>query len=275
LKPMTDLNDLCREVYARFGLSYYLAECLHSQLCVTYATIGFRSPEDATQPRIEEKLKWASRQMMGPLIEAVRSHVPPTCAESLVEALTWRNKLAHGFWFDRAHLMFNEQGLQQVLEELRQASAVFEATDEQLTTFYHETRNRLGISDEAVALAQERLLAGQTEPPLPTKRFPRKEERLLRAWRYTVGERRATVFEAEDGLLLQLCESGLGWSSHEKPGLDWSTDEKLQAYLPATVRTKPAAPEPWKYELQLKGAVLEVSKPADSDTVQFRVRRRK
>lgn len=272
---MTDLNDLCREVYARFGLSYYLAECLHSQLCVTYATIGFRSPADVTRPRIEEKLKWAFRQMMGPLIEAVRSHLPPTCAASLAEALTWRNKLAHGFWFDRAHLMFKEEGLQQILEELRQANVVFEGSDEQLTAFYHDTKCRLGISDDAIAQAQGRLLAGQTEPPLPAKRLPKKEERLIRAWQYLVEGRRATVFECEDGLLLQLCDSGLGWSAHEKPGSEWATDEKLQAYLPATVRTKPPANEPWKYDLQLKGAVLEVSKSAGSDIVQFRLGRRK
>ena len=72
-----DLNELTKEVYARFGLAYYLSECLHSQLCITYVSLGFRGPKDAIRPRVEQKMKWASRQMMGPLVEAIRIAVPP------------------------------------------------------------------------------------------------------------------------------------------------------------------------------------------------------
>lgn len=193
----------------------------------------------------------------------------------LGEALAWRNRLAHGFWFERATLMFNKEGLAKILEELSLASAVFEKTDEQLTLFYHNTRSRLGISEEAFNQALGRLLAGETEPPLPSKRFVRKEERIVRAWRLNIGQNQATIFEAEDGLLLQLCESGLGWSAHDKPGDGWTVDEKLQAYMPANVQTKPTMAEPWKYQLSFKGAVLDVSKSADSDTIQYRLRPRK
>lgn len=269
----TDLNELTKEVYARFGLAYYLSECLHSQLCITYASLGFRSPTDATRPRIEQKMKWAFAQMMGPLIEAIRDQVPPPCAAALSEALRRRNTLAHGFWFEKAHLMTTEEGLRGLDAELQDAATVFETADAQLMKVYEQVRLRVGITDEAVNRSMERLLAGETEPPLPNKRQPKKEERIVRAWTVPLNDRTNTVFETDDGLFLQLCEAGLGWSAHEQSATDWAISEKIQAHLPANIPTRPPASEPWRYNLRINSAILEVSKHTDSNTCSFRLRR--
>lgn len=264
-------NERAKEVYAQFGLAYYLAECLHAQLCITYAYLGFRSPTDATRSRIEEKLQRASGMTMGPLIESIKAYVPDCCT-TLDQALTWRNRLAHGFWYERIPLLYTEHGITQFLEELEAAKQAFLEADRQLSSLCKPALSRLGINDEAIQYAQEQLQAGQTEPPLPTKRLPKKHERIVRAWRIPVGERWQTAFETEDGLLLALCEAGLGWSAYTMIAPQWILDAKLQPYLPATVATRPLLTGPWQYQLIFSGATLEVFKPEDSHTCHFRLR---
>lgn len=264
-------DEAAKEVYAQFGLAYYLAECLHAQLGITYAYLGFRSPTDATRPRVEEKLQRASRMTMGPLIEVIKEHAP-ACRNALDRALTWRNRLAHGFWYDRIPLLYTDQGIPQVLAELEEAKAALGEADRQLSAFCEPLHARLGITDEAVQHAQAQLQAGITEPLHPTQRLPKKEERIVRVWRIPVGTRWQAVFETEDGLLLATCESGLGWSAHDIVKPDWIPDAKLQAYLPATVATRPPLTGPWQYQLTFKGATLDVFKPEDSDACQFRLR---
>lgn len=269
----TDLNELSKEVYARFGLAYYLSECLHNQVCITHVICGFRGPKDATRPRVEQKMKWAYRQMMGPLVEAIRPHIPPECDALLAQALQRRNKIAHGFWSEKIHLMGTEDGMHSLLAELQEVSDVISAADAQLTQVYQGMRHRLGITDEAEKQCWDAILAGETEPPLPSKRLPKKEERILRVWIAPHDGGTSAVFETEDGLYLAPCEDGLGWSAYETQAPDWTIHEKLQSHLPANVGTKPPIKEAWHYDLRLKGAILEVSKPADSSTCQFRLKR--
>jgi hypothetical protein len=56
---------------------------------------------------------------------------------------------------------------------------------------------------------------------------------------------------------------GLGWTRLKTPGPDWSVNQNLQQYLPATINSRPAATEPWNYEFSLaKGAILWVKREA-------------
>ena len=59
--PMDDEldDDLIREVYASFGLAYYLSECLHRELCMILAWPELPSRDLITRPRVEERLAYA------------------------------------------------------------------------------------------------------------------------------------------------------------------------------------------------------------------------
>ena len=68
-------DDLIREVYARFGLVYYLSECLHRELCMILAWSELPSRDLITRPRVEERLAYAFSLTLGDVaakLEGVR-----------------------------------------------------------------------------------------------------------------------------------------------------------------------------------------------------------
>lgn len=143
-------ESLIKEVYARFGLAYYLGEVLHRGLCYIYALISFEKPEDITRPRVEEKIAHAFSLTLGQIIRETEDLLPSELNEQLDLALEKRNFLAHRFWFERIHLMYNEQGLLQMLQELDKIGQLFNGLDEKVNKYFEPRRRELGITDEMI-----------------------------------------------------------------------------------------------------------------------------
>jgi hypothetical protein len=259
---MDDLEELIKEVFARFGAAYYHSEVLHRGLCNTYALMTFESPNDITRPRIEEKLARAYSLTLGQIVEGTRGLFPTELKQRLEIALEKRNYLAHHFWFERCHLMFSEQGLLDLRQELLELNDLFMELDEEVSKYFKPRREAFGITDELVQQSFGELMAGKLEEPLISQRPPKKQEHIIRVWDVKVTDNLlAQIFEAEDGSLWQFCDVGLGWTRFEKPAPDWKINETIQRLLPATVNPRPPVSEPWNYELRLaKGAVLWVKR---------------
>ncbi len=111
-------DDLIREVYAKFGLAYYLSECLHRELCMILALSGFPSRNLITRPRVEERLAQAFSLTLGDVAVKLQGVLPAELGRGLRMALGQRNVLAHQFWFERAHLMFSVSDVRRLLVEL-------------------------------------------------------------------------------------------------------------------------------------------------------------
>jgi hypothetical protein len=252
-------ENLVRDVYAHFGRAYYFCECVHRALCAAEVLVDFPEAYGTTAPRLEEKLSIAYSRTMGGSLEAVGHLLPDDLREQVRAAVAKRNFLAHHFWFDRVHLMSSDAGLVQLREELSSLADEMTALDETLTAFLQPRWQSLGVTEEVIDDALADVLAG-ADSRLPNKRRTRKVETIVRVWDApTEGGRSYLVFETDDGLLLQLCEAGLGWARPEMPGDDWKKHALFSPWLPATVHPRPKHSEHWRFEIPLStGAVLVV-----------------
>jgi len=259
---MSDLEELTKEVFARFGAAYYHSEVLHRGLCNVYALMTFESADIITRPRVEEKLVRAYSLTLGRIIEETKSLLPTELQPRLEIALEKRNYLAHYFWYDRCHLMYSEQGLLEMRKELLELSDLFVELDENIAEYLKPKQEAFGITDELVQQSFDELIAGELEEEPLIQRSPKKQERIAAVWDAEVAANQlAQIFETDDGCLWQLCDVGLGWACFEKPAPDWRINATIQQYLPATVNPRPPISEPWNYEFKLaKGAVLWVKR---------------
>ena len=259
---METQEQLVKEVFAQFGAAYYRSEVLHRGLCNIYALATFEKAEDITRPRIEEKLALAFSLTLGQVVEKTKGLFAGGIQQRLEVALDKRNYLAHRFWFERSPLMFSEQDLLGLRQELLELTNLFGELDEAITESLDPRRQAMGLTDELIQELFDKLIAGEPDEPLISQRLLRKQERLIRVWDVEVGDNLVTqIFETEDGCLWQFCDVGLGWTRFEKPALEWAINERLQKYLPANINPRPSITEPWNYEFHLaKGAVLWVKR---------------
>jgi len=253
-------EDLIKETYAHFGLTYYLSECVHKELCHIQAFASFQSASHITRPRMEEKLSHAYSLTLGQLKDQLKDQLPQDLVLKLDFALEQRNFLAHHFWFERAHLMFSTHGLESIISELESMTELFRNLNQELSEFAKPKYEKLGLTEDIVQHHMQK--AKDAKPmdfdPFPDKRRPKKQEKIMRAWEFTLPNGiKPLIFETEDGCFWQLCDVGLGWTYYDKIGKDWKINEKIQAFLPATIKPRPKDCQPWNYEFLLsKGATL-------------------
>ena len=253
-------GELVKEVYAQFGLAYSLSECLHKTLCHIHALVSFEDRKDITRPRVEEKLSYAYSLTLGQVRDEIRGLVPEDLFAKLDQGVEKRNFLAHDFWFERVHLMLSTTGLHSIFQELDEYSFLFCRLDEMASTYLAAQTKKFGLTDELLQACSDEVISGKPMKPLLQKRKLRKQERVIRAWEFTMAEGgKPLVFESADGELWQLCDVGLGWTHYDEVEPDWQENETIARYLPADINPRPKYSKPWHYEFGLaKGALLWV-----------------
>jgi len=259
---MDEQSELIKEMFARFGTAYYESEVLHRGLCNVYALATFETPESITRPRVDEKITYAYSLTLGQVIKESKHLFPVDIQEQLDLALSKRNFLAHHFWFEKNHLMFDKRGLLQLQNELIEFTDFFDGLDKTISNFFQPIRQKFGITDEMIQEIYERLLQGEQDEPLINQRVLKKQERIIKVWDVEVAGGLITqIFETDDGNFWQLSDVGLGWSKFTKKDLHWKINENFQKYLPVNINPRPSNSESWNYEFQLaKGAIFWVKR---------------
>jgi hypothetical protein len=259
---MENASEQIRELYARFGLAYYESEVLHRSLCVIYALGTFEKPESITRPRLDEKLTYAYSLTFGRVINETKHIFSTEIQNKLDIALAKRNYLAHKFWFEKNYLMFREQGVIKLHDELMKYVDYFTSLDKIIQNYFRPIRQKFGITDELLKSEYERLLDGKPDDPLISQRPLKKLERIINAWDVEIEEGINTqVFETDDGYFWQLCDVGLGWSIFSEQESSWKLNKEIQQFLPVNLNPRPAISEPWNYEFQLsKGAIFFIKR---------------
>jgi hypothetical protein len=275
--------DLVREMYARFGLAYYHSEVLHRGLCIILAMSDLPRRDMITRPRVEEHFANAFSLTLGQVITELAGRIPEEYSTRLEEVREKRNFLAHHFWFDRAHLMFRADNIQQLIEELDGYTVIFSRLDEETTAWFHKRQNELGITDDMLQDSIARFLSGEVMEPLPRKDVVKErkkklnqKQRLVRVWEFdSPDEGKPLVFEMQDGTLWQLCDAGLGWTRFENTEPHWVEHQAVKPYLPADITPRPKDAKPWEYEFSLKaGAVLWVRPGKCPKTFKWGIRKK-
>lgn len=279
--PNEPTDDLVREMYARFGLAYYHSEVLHRGLCIILAMSDLPRRDLVTRPRVEELLAHAFSLTLGDVIKALADKVPEELSARLDEVRHMRNFLAHHFWFDRAHLMFRADQIEELIAELDRYAQLFNQMDEETCAWFQDRRTELGLTDDVLKQSLARVVSGQEEPPLPGKDTGKQiakklkgKQRLLRVWEFDIPEGgKLLVFELQDGSLWQLCDVGLGWTRFRRTESHWVEHPAIKPYLPADISPRPNDAKPWEYEFKLKrGAVLWVKPGGRPQTFQWGIR---
>lgn len=269
-----DGDELIKEVYTRFGLAYYESECLHRELCMILAFNSFQNKLNITRPRIEEKLLDAFSLTLGQVKDSLKNILPDVLYLKLENAVKQRNFLAHHFWFERIHLMFNTKGLRQMLEELSTLSKSFSKLDEQVSDYSKSKLRQFDLTDEMLQKSLNEIISGKPPEPLLRKRKLKKQERLVRVWEYKLPDGTSPlIFETQDSCLWQLCDIGLGWTYFDRIGTHWKENKIIQPYLPANINPRPKDCHPWEYEFKLnKNAVLWVKPGSQERSFKWGIR---
>ena len=268
------IEFLCKEVYARFGLAYYLSECLHRGLCSLYVFYNYRDKADTTRARTEELQSIASKMTFGQILERTKEFQSDEINNELDEVLKIRNFLAHHFWFNRIHLMAKEAGLMEMIEELEGFASFFQDINARIKCLVQEKIKEYGIKEYIDDLFKKAKKGEMDEEqPLLEQRMPKKKEKVIRAWDVPLEGGSTIVLETDDGCLWQFCDAGLGWTFYEEVGTDWKINKKIKKYLPAFINPRPEIKVPWNFEFSLdKRAVLFVKKRMEDKIYRWGIR---
>lgn len=249
--------ELTKEAYAHFGLAYYYSECLHRGLCITYSFLAFKKSTHITKPRLEENLKQAFSLTLGQISEKIKEFLPEDLQAEMENTINKRNYLAHHFWFEKIHLLYSVEGLREANAELIKLGNLFASLDHKITDLYKPMFESFGINDMVLKKEYEAVVAGTPWEKLPNQRYPKKRERIIKAWKAPGPDKTfAIILQSEDGLLWQFCDVGLGWSSYDSVQSNWLIHERIQRYLPASINPRPSISKPWNYEFTLANNVI-------------------
>ncbi|MEP7292713.1 MAG: hypothetical protein ABI835_13105 [Chloroflexota bacterium] len=269
-------NELIKDLYAEFGLTYYESEVLCAGLGIFYALMSFKNVNDMTTPRIEEKLVEVSTLTLGQVVDRVLPLIASDLQIRLTQAVEKRNYFAHYFWYERAYVIQTDRGINEARNLLFEGRQMFEELDQEIEILLAERKQELGITNEVVQAHLERGLAGDTEEPFPSKRpLSRRMIRITEAYNVTFDDRQiALVFETEDGDFLQFCDVGLGWSNFTEVKSNWAVNEALHQYLPASIVPRPEIINSWNYEIVLpQNAILWVKKGKAEKTFKWGIKK--
>jgi hypothetical protein len=219
---------------------------------------------------------------LGDVVTKLDGVLPAEFADEVREAVDARNFLAHQFWFERAHLMFSVPDVRQLIAELDGYAGMFDRLDTRVSQWSESMHAGLGVTDEMLQQTLSRILAGESEEPLPDRQAVKelekrlnRRQRLIRVWEFAL-ERggKPLIFQLADGSLWQLCDVGLGWTRFQEVASGWMEHPATKPYLPAEILPRPHATAPWEYEFTLAhGAVLWVKPGTQGQTFKWGVRK--
>lgn len=145
-----------KSVYAHYGLTLYLAQCLEHGLVNALVYVDL-IPRKARAVRTKEE--WTAEfdsfmgrnfmQTLGSLIRDLRdtTTVPPELEDKLTHALRRRNYLAHHFFRERAEKFMSVRGRDSMVRELEEAQTLFQAADDLLDQAIKPIREKHGFTD--------------------------------------------------------------------------------------------------------------------------------
>jgi hypothetical protein len=161
-----DTGEHHKEVYAQFGLTFYMAQVLehaivNALLCcdlIPNRRKQVRSPADWAS-EVDKFMDGHFENTMAKLIRVLKqvTSVSGELEESLEQSLKARNFLAPSYFRARAELWFTEEDRGVMIEELQAARDLFKRTDLLIEEIVKPLRRRYGITDQVIDRAMEEL----------------------------------------------------------------------------------------------------------------------
>jgi hypothetical protein len=242
-------SDAENRVLASFGRAYYESECLHTGLSNLYCFSQLEASAPVTEPRLDEVLQRAFSATLGQLADMVKTQLPASLVTKLKEAVERRNIFAHGFWFDRMHLLTSAAGRESMVVELTRDAELFMELGREIAPFSRPLHSLVVMTAEARVEAFRHVLSGKGTEPIKRRRKFYKEETIVAVYHVPVESGSNLVFQTDDGLLWQLCDAGLGWAEYERQEESWTRAENFAQLLPARINPRPSVSAAWTFEI--------------------------
>ena len=141
-----------REVFARFGLAMYYAQCLEKQLGLMLASMYNRQflkvPPEARDAFYDKELAKTLGRMAKDLKNTI--NISPTLEDRLNKAVEIRNRLAHHYFYKRSRKILSWQGREHIISELQEQADFLQALDTEFTEIMKKWMEHLGTSKEDV-----------------------------------------------------------------------------------------------------------------------------
>jgi len=252
---MNSLNEIVKECYARFGLAYYLSECIGKEMTSIYAISGFRNNSDINRSRIEEKYSEAFSLTTGQLAQKIKPYLDDAVYSKLEQIILKRNYLAHHFWYDNAVKFMNSNSIIELIDELNEMINDFERFNNKLMNLFSAKYTEIGLTDELLNESFERVMDG-TDSKIEKKRKLKSIEKLIRIWTVKNRDCNFYIFETDDNELWSLCDVGLGWTSKKKVESEWILEDIFNKYLPSDIVPRPKNITAWNYSFSLKEKMI-------------------
>ncbi len=141
-----------REIFARYGLAMYHAQCVEKSLAILVSCVFNKEFLKSTRNRREEIQDEEFSKTMGRLLNRLKNQItiPPNLEKNLFESLKKRNWLAHDYFLERGIQMMAPQGKEKMIEELTSLSDYFSKLDAHLTKIYENAMEKLGMSETEI-----------------------------------------------------------------------------------------------------------------------------
>jgi hypothetical protein len=153
-------SEQIREVYARYGLAMYQAQCVERGLAILLATAYRPGLTKITRSQYKELLESLFKKSFGGLTTHLRKsvNVPDDLEGALQEARNKRNWLAHHYFWDRAGHFMTDKGRWSMIDELQAIADNLDRLDKQLSEITQEWAKKHGITEQMLQLEMEKLI---------------------------------------------------------------------------------------------------------------------
>lgn len=137
-----------REVFARYGVAMYYAQCVEHQLGLMLASMCnhefLDTPHEARDALFDQELSKTLGKMAQNLKKA--RPISPTLEDRLTRAVEVRNWLAHRYFRERAREILSVRGRKVMISELQERADFLQALDSEFTGIMETWLSRMGVS---------------------------------------------------------------------------------------------------------------------------------
>lgn len=149
-----------REVYAKYGLAMYFAQCIETELVNLLVALKLKDRDKITRSDIDSFMEENYKKTLGRLIQSLKKamKIPENLEIELAELLNIRNYLAHHYFRDKATDFVNKDGRQNMLSELELIISKLVNGDKKISSIVSVIREQYGITEEMISKMVDDLL---------------------------------------------------------------------------------------------------------------------
>lgn len=160
IEEMDDESWQTREIYAKYGLAMYLAQCLETGLVNLLVYLEVKDGDKINSVDIDLFMEENYEKTLGRLINSLKQamEISDNLETELKELLEIRNYLAHRYFRVKAIDFMKKDGRQHMLSELESFISKLENGDKKVGSISSVISEQYGITDAMISKTVEELL---------------------------------------------------------------------------------------------------------------------